>query len=81
MLVVDTEGRGLARRVFLIGLTGLAATAGVALGVSIASENVEVANSCAAQCRAAHNQCRIATKGSPRCDAQLQACLSRCLRR
>jgi hypothetical protein len=34
---------------------------------------------CAANCRAQHNQCRIATKGSPSCDAQLQACMQRCI--
>jgi len=38
-------------------------------------------NACAANCRAAHNQCRIATKGSPSCDAQLRACLQSCTRR
>lgn len=36
-------------------------------------------NSCAASCRAAHSQCRISTKGSPSCDAQLQSCLQGCL--
>jgi hypothetical protein len=36
-------------------------------------------DSCAANCRAQHNQCRIATKGSPSCDAQLQACMQRCI--
>ena len=35
---------------------------------------------CQAQCRAANNQCRVADKSlsSPKCDAQLQACLDRC---
>lgn len=33
---------------------------------------------CEAQCRAAHNQCRISTKNSPGCDAQLQGCLDSC---
>lgn len=37
------------------------------------------ANSCQQSCRAAWNQCRIATKGSPSCDAQLQACMASCL--
>jgi hypothetical protein len=56
------------------------------LGVIAASvPNVEMAkpDSCASQCRAAHNQCRIAGKSyqSPQCDAQLQACMERCGRR
>jgi hypothetical protein len=37
------------------------------------------ANSCQQACRAAHNQCRIATKGSPSCDAQLQSCMRACI--
>lgn len=36
------------------------------------------ADQCVQQCRNAHNQCRIATKGSPSCDAQLQACMDGC---
>lgn len=38
-----------------------------------------VAQDCAG-CRAAHNACRIQTKGSPACDGQLTACLSGCRR-
>ncbi len=37
------------------------------------------AASCAANCRQQHNQCRIATRGASRCDAQLQRCLQGCL--
>jgi len=37
--------------------------------------------SCVAQCRAAHSQCRVATKNSSSCDAQLQSCLQTCLSR
>lgn len=39
------------------------------------------ANQCASACYAAHNQCRVSTKGSPSCDAQLSRCLSSCGRR
>ena len=39
------------------------------------------ANACAAGCRQQHNQCRIQTKGSSSCDAQLQRCLQGCIRR
>ncbi len=50
-------------------------------GVAKKSEETRTANSCAAACRSAHNDCRIRTKGSGRCDAQLQRCLQRCLKR
>jgi hypothetical protein len=38
------------------------------------------ADQCVAECRNAHNQCRVAAKAlsSPQCDAQLQACIDRC---
>jgi hypothetical protein len=35
--------------------------------------------SCASLCRQRHNQCRISTRGAPRCDADLQRCLKDCL--
>jgi hypothetical protein len=40
---------------------------------------VLVEASCASLCRQRHNQCRIATRGAPRCDADLQRCLKGCL--
>ena len=36
------------------------------------------ANDCAAQCYAAENQCRKATKGSSSCDGALTRCLQSC---
>lgn len=38
------------------------------------------ADPCATACRSQHNACRMATKllYTPRCDAQLQACISQC---
>ncbi|MBK9079144.1 MAG: hypothetical protein WBP38_02840 [Hyphomicrobium sp.] len=53
------------------------------LGIVTASvPDVELAkqDTCVAQCRAAHNQCRMAAKSisAPNCDAQLQACIERC---
>lgn len=39
------------------------------------------ANSCVSGCHAAHSQCRIATKGSSSCDAQLRGCLQGCISR
>ena len=38
-------------------------------------------NACVSACKVAHNQCRIATKGSASCDAQLQSCLQSCLKK
>lgn len=60
-------------------VAGLAVLGAVA---ATAMPDVEMASrdSCVAQCRSAHNQCRIAAKAvsSPQCDAQLQACMERC---
>lgn len=36
------------------------------------------AEQCASTCRAAHNQCRIQSKGAPACDTQLAACIRNC---
>lgn len=77
----DQEDFTLARRAIIFAVLALLATGGVALGGGSNSELIRVANSCAADCRAKHNQCRIETKGSPKCDAKLQKCLSRCLGR
>jgi hypothetical protein len=38
------------------------------------------ANSCTQKCRQQHNSCRIATKGSRKCDARLRRCLRRCVK-
>ena len=35
--------------------------------------------SCTSLCRQRHNQCRIATRGAARCDADLQRCLKGCI--
>jgi hypothetical protein len=51
------------------------------LGVlAVGDSGVELAQAdqCVQQCRSAHNQCRINSKGSPSCDAQLQACMDSC---
>jgi len=49
--------------------------------VLIAAAPAAFANSCQQSCRAQWNQCRIATKGSSSCDAQLQACMQACIPR
>ena len=56
--------------------------AGIAVfGIFVAGDaaiDLAQADQCVQQCRNAHNQCRIATKGSPSCDSQLQACMDSC---
>jgi hypothetical protein len=37
------------------------------------------ADACADACRAKHNECRVQTKGSPQCDAQVNACVQQCI--
>ncbi|MDX2289449.1 MAG: hypothetical protein NW217_11590 [Hyphomicrobiaceae bacterium] len=69
------------KSIMVLGLIGLLISPGASVGQTRVPGSFEVANSCAAGCRAAHNQCRIATKGNRSCDARLQACLSGCLRR
>jgi hypothetical protein len=62
-------------------LTRLASAAtAVFAGLTIACTDVARADPCVEQCRGQHNACRMATKllSSPRCDAQLQACISQC---
>lgn len=36
------------------------------------------ANDCGSACRKAYNQCRIATKDSPSCEAQFTRCMQSC---
>lgn len=60
----------------MLRLLTLAALAAVVIA---ASDRPGQANSCQQSCRAAWNQCRIATKGSASCDAQLQSCMQACI--
>jgi hypothetical protein len=62
----------------IIIMLALLVASAAGAGLVSMSSNEAVANSCAASCHAGHNQCRIATKGSPSCDAQLTACLRGC---
>jgi hypothetical protein len=67
----------------LAGVSCIAALTGIAVAFTDASTSCAKAegNACVAACRAAHNECRIATKGSSSCDAQFQACIQGCVRR
>jgi hypothetical protein len=62
-------------------LIPLALVALVLSGAAPETADVTVVQSgaCTAACRAQYNQCRIATKGSPSCDAQFAACMQRCI--
>jgi hypothetical protein len=59
----------------------LALLAAVLLGSAPEVACVALAQSgaCTSACRSQYNQCRIATKGSPSCDAQFAACMQRCI--
>ncbi len=47
--------------------------------LALGSTTHALADQCADKCRAAHNQCRIETKGaSPACDSRMQACMDGC---
>lgn len=61
-------------------LMGIVVTAALVLGAwtLLGASDRAAANSCSAACHAAHNQCRIAQKGSPACDTQLTQCLKGC---
>jgi hypothetical protein len=62
-------------------LITLALVAGALSGAAPETAGVTLAQSgaCTSACRAQYNQCRIATKGSPSCDAQFAACMQRCI--
>jgi hypothetical protein len=42
---------------------------------------VAQSTSCAGECQAEHDRCRVQTKGSPSCDAERQRCLEVCLKK
>jgi outer membrane murein-binding lipoprotein Lpp len=63
-----------------LNVLAVAAVVAASLLVSGGSGPV-LANACADGCRAKHNQCRMSTKNSPSCDAELQRCLQSCMKR
>lgn len=66
-------------------LWALAAVAAVAaiLAASglIPTRPAEAEGGCGESCRAAYNQCRIATKGSATCEAAFTSCMQTCIKR
>lgn len=69
----------------VVSLLKRASGAAVSGLVMLAAFGVGQANAdpCVEECRGQHNSCRMTTKllSSPRCDAQLQSCITRCFRR
>jgi hypothetical protein len=67
----------------LAGLLSFAALTGFAAALTDGATSCALADgtSCVSACRAAHNDCRIRTKGSASCDAQFQACMQGCVKR
>ncbi len=50
-----------------------------AMSVARAQTSAGADASCAPGCRTQHNACRLQSKGAPRCDGELQACVNRCI--
>lgn len=67
------------RNILIVGF--VLAAAGLAITTELYVSGGASANQCANACYNAHNQCRVATKGSPSCDAQLSRCLAGCGRK
>ena len=47
----------------------------------VATHPAEAEGGCGESCRSAYNQCRIATKGSPSCEAAFTGCMQTCIKR
>jgi len=62
-------------------LAALAVAAALLAGLGLISIDKAAANACGAACRNAYNQCRIATKGSPSCEAAYTNCVQSCRKR
>ncbi len=69
------------QKAIILGISAFIFSTGLVYADAVKEGEFDVANSCAASCRAQHNQCRIATKGSPSCDAKLNQCLKGCLKK
>lgn len=74
----STGDRNVVRRyIVMLALAAALPLAGASMSVGETVIKIQSNPSCVSQCRAAHNQCRIA--GRSNCDAQLQSCLQGCL--
>jgi hypothetical protein len=62
-------------------LGAVAVAAALLVGAGLVWIDRAEADGCAASCRSAYNQCRIATKGSPSCEGQFTSCMQSCRRK
>jgi len=73
------DGRmDLLERRMIWALGAVAVAAAILTGAGLVSIDRAAADGCAARCRSAYNQCRIATKGSPACEGQFTSCMQGC---
>ena len=75
----------LERRMTWAPMTWAMGAAAVAAAILLCAGLVPIdpvaADGCAARCRSAYNQCRIATKGSPACEGKFTSCMQGCRKR
>ena len=69
------------RKSFLALAAGAVAAALLAVSGRIATGPADAEGGCGESCRAAYNQCRIATKGSSACEAAFTSCMQSCIKR
>jgi hypothetical protein len=67
------------RMIWALGVVAVALA--VLAGAGLISIERAAADGCAASCRSAYNQCRIATKGSSSCEAEFTRCMQSCRRK
>ncbi len=67
------------RMIWALGAVAVAAA--VLVGGGVMPVDRAAADGCAAGCRSAYNQCRIATKGSSSCEAAFTRCMQSCRKR
>lgn len=63
----------------MMRVAGLAKLAAIAAALPVLAVGSAAGDQCVDKCRAANNQCRIATKGtSSACDSRMQLCIDGC---
>jgi hypothetical protein len=69
------------RKSFWALAAGAIAAALLAVSGLVATGPADAEGGCGESCRAAYNQCRIATKGSSACEAAFTSCMQQCIKR
>jgi hypothetical protein len=69
------------RKSFLALAAAAVAAAILAVAGLMATGPADAEGGCGESCRAAYNQCRIATKGSSACEAAFTSCMQQCIKR